>query len=98
MERHINAELHHNDSLHYAQLYFYNPTFAVEQHITRNSSLNPDLLRKLTKTLYVCNPFINIYKTATKQIQSFAKNTTEEIRVVINPQMKLLLELGADHH
>ena len=96
MQRHINAELHDNDSPHYAQLYLYDPTFAVEQRITRNPQLNPDLLRQLTETLYICNPFINIYKTAAERIQSFATNTTEEIRVVLNPQMKLLLELGAD--
>ena len=36
MQRHINAELHDNDSPHYAQLYLYDPTFAVEQRITRN--------------------------------------------------------------
>ena len=46
--------------------------------------------------MYVCNPFINIYKTAAERIQSFATNTTAEIRVVLNPQMKLLLELGPD--
>ena len=96
MQRHINAELHDNDSPHYAQLYLYDPTFASEQRITRNPQLNPDLLRQLTETLYVCNPFINIYKTAAERIQSLATNTTEEIRVVLNPQMKLLLELGAD--
>ena len=34
MERHINTELHNNDSPHYTQLYLYDPTFASEQHIT----------------------------------------------------------------
>ena len=36
MQRHINAELHDNDSLYYTQLYLYNPTFALKQRITRN--------------------------------------------------------------
>ena len=85
MQRHINAELHDNDSLYYAQLYFYDPTFALEQRIIKNLQLNPDLLYQLTETFYVCNPFINIYKTTAKQIQSFAINTTEEICVVLNP-------------
>ena len=91
MQRHINTELYDDDSPYYAQLYLYNLTFALEQRIIRNSQLNPDLLRQLTKTLYVCNPFINIYKTAAKQIQSFATNTMEDIRVLLNPQIKLLL-------
>ena len=34
MQRHINAELHDNDSPHYAQLYLYDPVFATEQRIT----------------------------------------------------------------
>ena len=58
MQRHINAELHDNDSAHYAQLYLYDPTFASEQRITGNPQLNPDLLRQLKETLYICNPFI----------------------------------------
>ena len=96
MQKHINAELHDNDSPHYAQLYLYDPTFAVEQRITRNPQLNPALLRQLTEVLHDCNPFINIYKTAAERIQSLTTNTTEEIRVLLNPQMKLLLEMGAD--
>ena len=34
MQRHINVELHDNDLSHYAQVYLYDPTFAVEQRIT----------------------------------------------------------------
>lgn len=96
MQRHINAELHDNDSPHYAQLYLYDPKFATEQRISRNPQLYPDLLRQLTEVLHGCNPFINIYKTATERIQSLNNNGMEEIRVILNPQMKLLLELGAD--
>ena len=62
MQRYINSELHDSDSLHYTQLYLYNPIFASKQRITRNPQLNPDFLHQLTETLYVCNPFINIYK------------------------------------
>ena len=96
IQRHINDELHDNNSLHYAQLYLYDPAFAVEQRITRNPQLNPNLLRQLIETLYDRNPFINIYKTAAKCVQSSITDTTEEVRVILNPQMKLLLELGAD--
>ena len=96
MQRYINTELHDNNSPHYAQLYLYNLAFAVEQRITRNPQLNPTFLRQLMETLYDCKPFINIYKTAAKQIQSLTTNITEEICVLLNPQMKLLLEMGAD--
>ena len=63
---------------------------------SNKSQLNLDLLRQLSKILYICNPFINIYKTAAKQIQFLAINTTEKIGVILNPWIKLLLELGAD--
>ena len=95
MQRHVNAELHNNDSPHYAQLYLYDPTFAVEQRIARNPLLKPDLLQQLREMLYDCNLFIDIYKTAAERIQT-PPNISEEIRVILNPQMKLLLELGAD--
>lgn len=36
MQRHINAELHDNNTSHYIQLYFYNLTFTVEQYIAQN--------------------------------------------------------------
>lgn len=70
---------------HYAQLYLYDPTFAVEQRISRNPQLNPDLLHQLTEVLHGYNPFINIYKTAPEKIQSVITNTTEEVRIELNP-------------
>lgn len=84
MQKYINAELYNNNSLYYVQLYFSDLIFILEPHITRNSKLNLDLLYQLTKTLYVCNPFINKYKIAAKQIQSPATNTAEEICVIVN--------------
>lgn len=47
---------------------------------------------------YICNPFINIYKTIAEQIQSFAINTIEEIYIILNSLIKLFLELKADHY
>ena len=90
MQRHINVELYDNNASHYAQLYLYDPIFAVKQRITRNPQLNPALLCQLTEIFHDCNPFINIYKTVAEQIESLTINTTEEIRMIFNPQMKLL--------
>lgn len=84
MESYINVQLHDNDSFYYAQLYLYNLAFIVEQHITRNPQLNPVFLRQLIEILYDCNPFINIYKTAAKQIQSLITNTNEKICIILN--------------
>lgn len=59
MQRNINAELHDNDFPHYAQLYLYDPTFAVEQRITRNAQLNTNFLCQLVEIFHGCKP---IYK------------------------------------
>lgn len=71
-------------------------TFMTLNLLWNNPQLNPDLLRQLLEVLHSCNPFINIYKTAAERIQFLNTNRTEKMRVKLNPQMKLLLELGAD--
>ena len=68
MQRHINAKLHDNDVFYYAQLYFYNPAFAIELQKIQNLKLNPVLLCQLIGMLYICNPFIWIYKIAAERI------------------------------
>lgn len=84
MQRYINAELHDNNSPCYVQLYFYDPTFVVKQRITRNPQLNSNLLQQLTETLYNCNPFINIYKTAAKCIQFSIIDIIKEVCIIFN--------------
>lgn len=42
-----------------------------------------------------CNLFIHIYKTAAERIQSHT-DLRDKICVILNSQMRLLLEIGAD--
>lgn len=44
--------------------------------------------------LYECNPFIAIYKTAFERLQD--PGNSPDIRIILNLQMRLLLEEGAD--
>jgi hypothetical protein len=41
-----------------------------------------------------CNPFITVYKTARKRLTS----QQTDFRVLLNPQMRLILESGADRY
>lgn len=96
MQKYLNVKLYDNDTSYYAQLYLYDLIFAVEQRITRNSRLNPNLLHQFMEILPGYNPFINIYKTAAEKIQSFNTNTIKKVYIVLNPQIKLFLELKVD--
>lgn len=48
------------------------------------------------EVLHGCNPFINIYQIAAERIQFVITNITEEVCIILNPQMKLFLKLEAD--
>ena len=41
------------------------------------------------------NPFIDMYKTAREQIEA-ARASTDSMRIVLNPQLRLLMEQGSD--
>lgn len=97
MQRHINTEFHDNDSSHYAQLYLYDPKFAIKQYITKKSQLNPDLFCQLTEVLYGCNPFININKTVVMQIHSFNINAIKKIRKILYRVNKLVIDQILPH-
>lgn len=49
----------------------------------------------LTTALHEVNPYIQIYKTARKRFETIALEESE-IRVVLNPQLRLIIETGAD--
>lgn len=78
----------------FAQLFFYDPAEATRKRNERYSNLNSYLLRLLTNMLHDCNPFISLYKTANEVLQSNAIST--DLRVILNPQMRLIIEEGSD--
>lgn len=78
----------------YAQLYLYDSVFVGAKRSKHNPNLNQTLLQQLTAMLYKCNPFITMYKTAFERLQD--PDNAAEIRIILNPQMRLLLEKGAD--
>ena len=100
----IHRELYHlqgplrpseNASPAFAQLYFYDPTYAAHERHTAHPQLDSSILLQLTTALHEVNPYIQIYKTARERLEMIASDETAA-RVVLNPQLRLIVETGAD--
>ena len=80
----------------FAQIYFYDPLHATSIRTAQNEQLRPSLLQQLDQIVRDCNnPFIQFYKTAREVLESYEQNP-DPLRIVLNPQMRLILEKGAD--
>ena len=98
----IHGELYHlqgpleattKDTPPFAQLFFYDPSQATDICIHRDPTLDPDILYQLTEMLHRLNPYIGLYKTAREAMQDHGLSD-ENLRVILNPQMRLILETG----
>lgn len=76
----------------FAQLFFYDPDYATDIRNQRYPQLDRTILRGLHEMLTDHNPFIRIYKTARERLAS----QTGQFRLLLNPQMRLILQSGAD--
>lgn len=79
----------------YAQLIFYDPECANTERMRRNTRLKDWVLRRVTDELYEINPYIQIYKTAKERMYA-AEASHEEMRIILNPQIRLVMEMGTD--
>jgi hypothetical protein len=100
----IHGELYHyqgpltpgsQETPKFAQLLFYNPDCATDVRLQRHKSLNPSILRQLALELDACNPFIPLYRTAHERLQQ-QDQQDDPFRILLNPQMRLIVESGAD--
>jgi len=76
----------------FAQLFFYDPAYATDLRLQHRPQLDRTILRGLHEMLTDYNPFIRIYKTARERLAS----QTGHFRILLNPQMRLILQSGAD--
>ena len=76
----------------FAQLFFYDPDYATDIRHRHHAGLDRSILRSLHDMLTDHNPFIRIYKTARERLA----NQTGDFRLLLNPQMRLVLQSGAD--
>lgn len=76
----------------FAQLFFYDPAYAAGIRTARYPQLDKPLLIELTGMLTAYNPFIPIYQTARERLRA----QQGDHRILLNPQMRLIIETGAD--
>lgn len=101
----IHGELFHlqgplqpaaNELPQFAQLYFYDSEYATSIRGQRyGGQLSLTTLRELIDCLTVVNPFIHIYRTARERLAE-CQQDTEAVRILLNPQLCLIMESGAD--
>ena len=81
----------------FAQLLLYDPQYAASFRFASHLDLDINILEQLTLILHKCNLFIPIYQTAKERLDNANMNTSDKItRVVLNPQLQLIFESGAD--
>jgi len=77
----------------FAQLFFYDPAYATDVRMDRHPTLDRAILEDLLDMLTNYSPFFLIYKTARERLQESAGGA---YRLLLNPQMRLIMQSGAD--
>ena len=83
----------------FAQLYFYDPAYAAQASYTSHPRLDHNFLQNLTIMLHEVYPYIAIYKTAkeiAKEGLDAISSSQSEVKVVLNPQLRLVMETSTD--
>ena len=76
----------------FAQLFFYDPLYAANVRADTFPHLDRTILFRLAEMLAECNPFITVYQTARERLAT----QQADFRVLLSPQMQLVVEAGAD--
>jgi len=103
----IHGELYHlhgplsplpNNQPRFAQLFLYDSQFAANIRQQNYANLHLGTLQELTTMLHDINPFIDLYKSAKERLdQQISLEPHQNARIILNPQLRLVLEVGADH-
>lgn len=83
------------DDARFSQVYLYDPADATRARSTRAPELNANLIRSLTMMLQDLNPLIQVYLTAQERFAEISE-TEDNCRLILNPQLRLVVERGAD--
>ena len=105
----IHGELYHlqgpleaptGEAPRYAQLYFYDPVYATDTRRQANTQLDSTILRRHLDMLHeVRNPCIQLHITARERLQTHQRQQQHAAgpsRIILNPQIRLVLKEGAD--
>ena len=99
----IQGELYHlqgpfdpvDNTSQFAQLFFYNPNKATDIQTGQHPELDPKILQQLTDMLHAINSYISLYKMA-REILKDSAMSNKDAQVILNPQIRLVVEKGAD--
>ncbi|RPB10743.1 hypothetical protein P167DRAFT_490550, partial [Morchella conica CCBAS932] len=84
-----------NDTSAFAQLYFFDPLYTAQMMQQGYPTLKISVLERLTQEIHTVNPFISLYKTAKERLEA-ASSQDGDGRVLLNPQLRLIVESGAE--
>ncbi|RPB01788.1 hypothetical protein L873DRAFT_1788125 [Choiromyces venosus 120613-1] len=79
----------------FLQIYLYDPLYAAQAHATRTEGLDAGVILTLIQMFQECSLLIQMYKTAKERIEE-AEERGGEFRIILNPQIQLVIETGAD--
>ncbi|RPA89292.1 hypothetical protein L873DRAFT_1892119 [Choiromyces venosus 120613-1] len=79
----------------FSQIYLYDPLFAAQARTTRAEGLDTEIILALTQMFQESSPLIQMYKTAKERMEE-AEERSGQFRIILNPQMQLVVESGAD--
>jgi hypothetical protein len=79
----------------FSQMYLYDPAQAAQARSARAPELDARLIASLTEMLQEASPFIQLYLTARERFAQLAEQEPD-LRIILNPQMSLVVETGAD--
>ena len=94
---HLQGPLHPRDDKRprYAQLFLFDPQLATDSRYQQNPNLNRRLLGLLDELLREKNRFYPVYLTAKERMDT-ATASQEDTRIILNPQLRLIMIKGAD--
>ena len=79
----------------FSQVYLYDPSEAARTRSAHAPELDANLVRALTMMLHQSNPLIQIYLTVREGFAEIS-GTEDNCRLILNPQLHLIVERGAD--
>ncbi|RPB00345.1 hypothetical protein L873DRAFT_1681023, partial [Choiromyces venosus 120613-1] len=79
----------------FSQIYLYDPLYTAQDRVTRAQKLDTVTILALMQMFQECSPLIQMYKTAKERIEEAEERDTE-YRIMLNPQIKLVIKTVAD--
>lgn len=82
----------------YAQFYIYDPHVAAETRCRLFDGLDREFIQEFSDFVHQYNPFARLYRHAAERLAEAQTQQSQlnNLRIILNPQMRLIVEKGAD--